>query len=131
MPEKEIGVQQAIVGYCNLKGILVHSSADGVPFFGNWPLITKLKSINAILPGWPDLTIPYCRNGKAGLYLELKSLTGRITPCQAEMLERLQAEGYEAKVVHGFDEAIKTIENYLKGRETAPRSVRGPSNFNE
>jgi hypothetical protein len=66
--------------------------------------------------GVPDLCIALPRNGRCGLYLELKA-TG-TTACsvskeQRAWIERLREAGYAAEVAHGLDEAKRVIEGYL------------------
>ena len=53
------------------------------------------------------------RRGYHGLYIEMKSLTGRIRPEQADWINRVRAEGYAAFVCHGGGEAVEKLEWYL------------------
>lgn len=66
-------------------------------------------------PGFPDLFI-YKPCGKYhGLAIELKrEKGGRLSPTQAEWLEKLNAEGYKAVRANGYEEAIAAIETYLQ-----------------
>jgi hypothetical protein len=48
-----------------------------------------------------------------GLFLELKTATGRLSPEQEVYHEILAAEGYRVAVVRSLDEAIKTVTEYL------------------
>lgn len=66
-------------------------------------------------PGVPDLCIPVARKGFHGLYIELKTNTGRLTKEQAAFIDGLTEQGYMAVVCVGFESAKETIENYLKG----------------
>ena len=53
-------------------------------------------------PGFPDLVL---LRGSVLLFVELKSIHGRVSPAQAEWIERLNAvDGIEAMVVRGSDE---------------------------
>lgn len=85
--------------------------------------------------GYPDLFIaksaPRCIDGSwkyeyHGLYLELKKHDTRLKKKnsdwasehiaeQAKTLEKLRKEGYKAEFACGFNEAIKLIDEYLKG----------------
>lgn len=65
-------------------------------------------------PGVPDLHLPVARNGKHGLWIELKRRTGgRITPSQHAWLKALDQQGYAVKIAYGAEEAIRAIEDYL------------------
>ena len=67
--------------------------------------------------GYPDLIIDIARNGYHGLRIELKTETGGVvSPEQNERLKMLNSEGYLAVVCKGFDEAIKTITDYMGGK---------------
>lgn len=85
--------------------------------FRNGREAVKLKHMG-VTPGIPDLFLPYPRNGAAGLYIEMKSETGRATACQVECIRYLRSVGYKAYVCHGADEAIKRIQEYLEEVET-------------
>jgi hypothetical protein len=73
-------------------------------------------------------------NGKGGLFIELKKegtklkkkdgtwLTSHLAE-QAEMLEMLKMEGYEAYFGVGFDETKEIIDNYLGKRMTNKERV--------
>ena len=74
---------------------------------------------------WPDLFIAEPRNGKAGLFLELKRLGTRIYRQdgelvadvhireQARALKVLRDKGYVANFAIGFDDAVEQIRQYL------------------
>ena len=50
---------------------------------------------------------------KCGLFIEMKSATGRLTPEQKDYLALLKKQGYATAVCKSFDEFKATIENYL------------------
>lgn len=64
--------------------------------------------------GVPDLCLPATKGKYAGLYIEMKAGNNKPTQKQLEWLEMLKRQGYAAVVCRGADEAIKTIESYLK-----------------
>ncbi len=66
-----------------------------------------------VKPGVPDIFLAYPNKGFNGLFIELKSSTGKLTWAQAEMLERLSNVGYAAWVCVGWVKAWETIEGYL------------------
>lgn len=67
-------------------------------------------------PGVPDLLLALPRNGKAGLFIEMKRIGGRVKPGseQDQYIQLLRAVGYEAVECAGADEAIAVIERYFK-----------------
>lgn len=84
--------------------------------------ILKAEGVRA---GVPDLflAVPSARldsDAKSwilrhGLFIEMKTDTGRTSPAQDEMLTRLRNQGYAVTVARGWDQARKAIETYLKG----------------
>lgn len=48
-----------------------------------------------------------------GLFIEMKSERGRLTPEQKDYIEILTEYGYATAVCKSFDEFKATIENYL------------------
>jgi hypothetical protein len=61
---------------------------------------------------WGGITDP--RNHSfAGLFLELKTPTGRLSPEQKIFHEHLTKNGYRVAVCRSLDEAVKTIAEYL------------------
>lgn len=103
-----------------------------VPFDGNskntdlpvW-VAKKMKNMGKA-KSWPDMFIARARRGYHGLYLELKRegesvrrknngelLKNEHILAQAEVHERLRAEGYWADFVIGFDETKRIIDWYL------------------
>ncbi|NTW31591.1 MAG: VRR-NUC domain-containing protein [Bacteroidetes bacterium] len=48
-----------------------------------------------------------------GLAIELKTESGHLSPEQKDWLEQLNNNGYKAVVCYGYQQAIKTIDEYL------------------
>ena len=88
---------------------MLHSSLNGVR-------LSKIQAGKAkasgMLSGVPDLFLPVPRGCFFGLYIEMKSATGRIMPSQSRYLKAVSDFGYNAVVCYSASEAIKTIENY-------------------
>ena len=88
---------------------MLHSSLNGVK-------LSKIQAGKAkasgMLSGVPDLFLPVPRGSFCGLYIEMKSATGRIMPSQSRYLKAVSDFGYNAVVCYSANEAIKTIENY-------------------
>ena len=68
-----------------------------------------------VKPGVPDLFLPCPTNGYHGLWIEMKSQTGRPTALQTEWLEWLKEQGYAAYVCKGAEAAINCLKLYLEG----------------
>lgn len=64
--------------------------------------------------GIPDLCLPVARGAYHGAYIELKAHGGKLSPTQVSCLQRLTDEGYFTHVSWDAEDAIKTIESYLK-----------------
>jgi len=88
-------------------------------------MAVRNKKINP-KKGYPDLFIAQPKNGKAGLFLELKKAGTKLLKKNGElfadehlhdqqaMLIKLSTVGYVAKFAVGFDEAKYLIDEYLK-----------------
>jgi hypothetical protein len=76
----------------------------------------KLKA-EGVRRGVPDLCLPVARDGYHGLYVEMKTVTGRTRPDQRDWIERLQGQGYRAVVCRGWAAAWNEIANYLDIRQ--------------
>ena len=110
--------QEAFINYCQMmaskyKGLdLIYAIPNGGS--RNQIEAVKLKR-TGVKAGVPDLFLPVARNGKHGLYIEMKRAKGgRVSDLQKEWLIKLENQGYETAVCHGLDEAIKVVEEYYK-----------------
>lgn len=73
--------------------------------------------------GIPDVFLPYPHESPSvpkevkttyhGLYIELKTLKGRLSKEQKAFLEYANSVGYLAVCCHGYLEAVNIIEGYL------------------
>lgn len=68
--------------------------------------------------GVPDMFLPLSRNGYYGLFIELKVGKNKTTKEQNEFIRDVSVNGYKCEICYGADEAIKLIEEYLKGEKT-------------
>ena len=73
---------------------------------------SRLKA-SGVLAGVPDICLPVARGGYHGLYIELKTSTGRVSADQKIVIARLQEQGYQVEICRGAEEAIDTIKKYL------------------
>jgi len=63
--------------------------------------------------GSPDMFLSVGRGESHGLFIEMKTAVGRVSPEQLEMLTGLAARGYITVVARSSAEAISAIEIYL------------------
>lgn len=63
--------------------------------------------------GVSDYFLMVPKNGKSGLFIEMKSLTGKPSDSQVSFLETARGLGYECAVCKSSMEARETIEAYL------------------
>lgn len=63
--------------------------------------------------GVPDLFLAYPVGKYSGLWIEMKTEKGRVTPEQTDYLLLLAQCGYVAEVCHGWEKAKQCIERYL------------------
>lgn len=79
-------------------------------------LARKMKAAGCMIRGWSDIQLPIARHGYNGLFIELKTEEGRLTKEQKTFLSDLTGEGYYAGCCKGLDAAIRSVENYVKGK---------------
>lgn len=64
--------------------------------------------------GVPDICLPVPRDGKHGLYLEMKRRKGgEVSVSQRTWLNFLAGQGYATAVCRGWEEAVQVISAYL------------------
>ena len=73
----------------------------------------KLKN-EGVKSGVPDVFLAVPKNGKSGLFLEMKYGKNKPSVNQKWWLESLRAEGYETAVCYGFEQARDKIISYLE-----------------
>lgn len=73
----------------------------------------RLKA-EGVQRGIPDLCLPVARGGFHGLYIEMKTATGRATPEQRDWLTWLAGEGYCVAICHGWRSAVAQLTAYLQ-----------------
>ena len=71
-------------------------------------------SLEGVRKGVPDLFLPIPTPNHHGLFVELKSESGRPTVEQKEWISYLNSEGYLAKICKGWVTASKVISEYLE-----------------
>ncbi len=72
----------------------------------------KLKA-EGVKAGVPDICLPVARGCYNGLYIELKTQKGRISPQQQKWLSNLNDQNYRAVICRGWLMAQQEIQSYL------------------
>lgn len=79
------------------------------------PKTAAILKATGVKSGVPDICLPVPRGEWAGLYIELKRRKGgTLSANQRIWLNALTKQGHMAVCCKGADEAIRTIERYLK-----------------
>jgi len=89
-----------------------HCSLSGVKL--SMGQAVKVKRSGAIR-GVPDVFLPIPVGERHGLYIEMKTKGGKVSPEQNEFLEYAMEVGYVSAVCFSAKEAIELIEKYLQG----------------
>lgn len=73
----------------------------------------KMLKLMGVKRGVPDIFLPVPRGNYYGLWLEIKTETGRATGDQEWWGEQLMGRGYAWEVCHGWESAVRVLEWYL------------------
>lgn len=75
----------------------------------------KIMSGEGVRAGVSDLFLALPSNGCHGLFIEMKSQTGRVSHHQKEFLARQAKAGYQCEVCNSLENFIKIVTEYMKG----------------
>lgn len=70
-----------------------------------------------VMAGMPDLCVLEACGGFHGLFIEMKTATGRQSNEQKALQLTLNANGYLCVVARSADEGFETIKRYLNGEK--------------
>ena len=73
----------------------------------------KHLKAQGVKSGVPDLCLPVARKEYHGLYIEMKTETGKPSDNQKWWIEQLNGQKYKAVICHGWEEARKCLTDYL------------------
>jgi hypothetical protein len=76
-------------------------------------LVGQILKLMGVKPGVPDIFFPIARGRYHGLWIELKAGKNKATSSQQWYLDKLNAAGYRAECVTGYQAARELIERYL------------------
>jgi len=74
----------------------------------------KRLEAEGALAGAPDLFLSIARGDLHGLYIEMKTRTGRQSEKQAAFEQAALAQGYGYAMPRSMEEGMKVIQSYLK-----------------
>ena len=113
MRHEESGIQEQFVAYIRrFKPDLLFTGG----FAGerlSMPQAVRRKRMG-YLAGSPDIVIFKASGPYHALFIEFKSQTGRLSPEQTIFMQRSGQEGYQYAVCHSPQEAVDTLDKYLK-----------------
>lgn len=79
------------------------------------PRVAAQMKREGVLPGAPDLLVAEPRDGKHGLFIEMKRVKGRTSKEQDDVIDKLRQRGYEVVVAEGADCAYVAFLSYVYG----------------
>jgi hypothetical protein len=83
----------------------------------NRVVAAKLKATGT-LAGVPDLCLPVARHGAIGLYIEVKTASGSVSPEQRAVMRDLANEGHCVAVARHPGDAIDLLIAYLDDNDS-------------
>jgi hypothetical protein len=110
--------QQALIkwwGFAHKKHGVAEAQLLAIPNGGARNIITgaRLKK-EGVRRGIPDLFLAVPAGGHHGLFIEMKTPSGKLSAEQDNRMAELFSAGYECVVCCSFDAAKWEIETYLK-----------------
>ena len=100
--------------------VLHHSPNEELSITGR-----QLAASQGTRKGFPDYILPLRKEDYVGLVIELKASRPhkrQATPKQKAWLEHFTLNGWLAKVCHGADDALETLNDYIALGATRPKS---------
>jgi VRR-NUC domain len=87
-----------------------------IPNGGNRSAITgALLKKEGVKAGIPDIMVTSANGQWHGLFIEMKTETGRVSMNQQRIIDQLESEGYKVEVCRGWAEAMQKTNEYLLG----------------
>lgn len=109
----ESQVQEMVVQYLDRLGIDCHPSMSGIKASRGLARFMKKQGIKR---GHSDLSIYERAGSHELLFLELKTVAGKLSKEQKEWLRIKKEKGYAVSVSYGYYDAIYKINRYLDNR---------------
>ena len=108
---KESQIQNMVAKFLIDNDIDFHPSMSGLKATHGQARFMKSQGIRA---GHPDLIIEKKAGGYDVLFLELKTVKGKLSDCQRDWINKKVKEGYAVSVSYGYYDAIYKIKKYLE-----------------
>lgn len=78
------------------------------------PRVAAKMKAEGVLKGASDIFLPCAAGGKHGMFIEMKTRTGSMSPEQKAFQEAMREAGYHAITCRGWEEAAAEIVKYLE-----------------
>ena len=105
--------QKQLIQWCRTRPelqFLFHIPNESVGGQG-WQIRNRQLGVRS---GVPDLMLPIPSQGYHGMFIEMKTKTGRVSENQKRWLSALNGFGYLAVVAYGWEDARCKILDYLQ-----------------
>ena len=112
--------QCTVIDWCkwNSKKYPELKTIYAIPNGGNRHIATAVKlKKEGVRAGVSDLHLPVPKGKYHGLWIEMKTIKGRLQKSQKEWLKLMDQYGHKTAVCYGADEAIKVLTEYLELEE--------------
>jgi hypothetical protein len=114
--------QVAVIDWCfaNMQKYpeldLIFAVPNGVMLGGGKIGAIRMNFLKAegLRPGVSDLMLPVARGKFHGAFIEMKTLTGKVSENQEQFIAAVEDQGYFAPVCWGAEDAIDNIQYYLE-----------------
>ena len=107
-------IQQIVIAYLDDKNIICEPSMSGIRI-KSFKTRIKMRE-QGVKKGYPDLTIKKFNGRDTTFCLELKTVIGKLSKAQKEILNRTKAEHIPCSVSYGINDALYKINKYLIGK---------------
>lgn len=109
---KESQIQNMIIQFLKNNNLKYHTSFNGLKASKGQARFMKSQGL---ISGHPDLTIYKRVKEHELLFLELKTVKGKLSESQKEYIRALIEDDYIVSVAYGYYDAIYKIKKYLEG----------------
>lgn len=109
---KESQIQNMVIQFLKNNNLKYHTSFNGIK--ASFGQMRFMKS-QGLMGGHPDLTIYKRVKEHELLFLELKTVKGKLSEIQKEYIRALIEDGYIVSVAYGYYDAVYKIKKYLEG----------------
>lgn len=112
MKDQEHNLQKACVNWFRMQfpSVMIYSIPNG----GKRHLKTALKlKAEGAVAGVSDLFVMRAEGGFHGLFIEMKTESGKVSMKQDAFLKKADLEGYQTAVCRSFEDFRATVKKYL------------------